>query len=78
MYKPFSFTSNATDRVEQLMMPDELLYNKRTYNEILILEHGRTQTDIDSRIPKLKKSRYIVSIKLLLKTLKQQKYIILE
>ena len=59
-------------------MPDELLYNKRTYNEILILEHGRTQTDIDSRIPKLKKSRYIVSIKLLLKTLKQQKYIILE
>lgn len=55
MYKPFRFTSNATDRVEQLMMPDELLYNKRTYNEILILEHGRTQTDIDSRIPKLKK-----------------------
>ena len=55
MYKPFSFISNATDRVEQLMMPDELLYNKRTYNEILILEHGRTQTDIDSRIPKLKK-----------------------
>ena len=55
MYKPFSFTSNATDRVEQLMMPDELLYNKRTYNEILILEHGRTQTDIDSRIPKLKR-----------------------
>ena len=55
MYKPFSFTSNATDRVEQLMMPDELLYNTRTYNEILILEHGRTQTDIDSRIPKLKK-----------------------
>ena len=55
MYKPFSFTSNATDRVEQLMMPDELLYNKRTYNEILILEHGRTQNDIDSRIPKLKK-----------------------
>lgn len=55
MYKPFSFTSNATNRVEQLMMPDELLYNKRTYNEILILEHGRTQTDIDSRIPKLKR-----------------------
>lgn len=78
MYKPFRFTSNATDRVEQLMMPDELLYNKRTYNEVLILEQGSMQTDIDSRIPKLKKSRYIVSIKLLLKTLKQQKYIILE
>lgn len=55
MYKPFSFTSNATNRVEQLMMPDELLYNKRTYNEVLILEQGSMQTDIDSRIPKLKK-----------------------
>lgn len=61
MYKPFSFTSNATNRVEQLMMPDELLYNKRTYNEILILERGRTQTDIDSRIPKLKRiAKYCV------------------
>ena len=55
MYKPFSFTSNATDRVEQLMMPNELLYNKRTYNEILILERGKKETDIDSRIPKLKR-----------------------
>ena len=55
MYKPFSFTSNATNRVEQLMMPDELLYNKRTYNEILILEQGSMQTDIDSRIPRLKR-----------------------
>ena len=55
LYQPFSFTEKATDRVEQLMMPDELLYNKRTYNEVLILEHGRTQTDIDSRIPRLKR-----------------------
>ena len=37
------------------MMPDELLYNKRTYNEVLILEQGKKQTDIDSRIPKLKR-----------------------
>lgn len=55
LYQPFSFTEKATDRVEQLMMPDELLYNKRTYNEVLILEQGSMQTDIDSRIPKLKK-----------------------
>ena len=55
LYQPFSFTEKATDRVEQLMMPDELLYNKRTYNEILILEQGSMQTDIDSRIPRLKK-----------------------
>lgn len=61
MYKPFSFTSNATNRVEQLMMPDELLYNKRTYNEILILERGKKETDIDSRIPKLKRiAKYCV------------------
>lgn len=55
LYQPFSFTAKATDRVEQLMMPDELLYNKRTYNEILILEQGSMQTDIDSRIPRLKR-----------------------
>lgn len=55
MYRPFSFTDNATKRVEQLMMPDELLYNKKSYNEILILEQGKSQTDIDSRIPKLKR-----------------------
>ncbi len=55
LYQPFSFTEKATDRIEQLMMPDELLYNKRTYNEVLILEQGSMQTDIDSRIPKLKK-----------------------
>lgn len=55
LYQPFSFTEKATDRVEQLMMPDELLYNKRTYNEILILEQGSMQTDIDSRIPRLKR-----------------------
>lgn len=61
MYKPFSFTSNATNRVEQLMMPDELLYNKRTYNEILILERGKKETDIDFRIPKLKRiAKYCV------------------
>ena len=55
MYRPFSFTDQATNRVEQLMMPDELLYNKRTYNEILILERGKKETDIDSRIPKLRR-----------------------
>ncbi len=55
IYKPFSFTNNATNRVEQLMMPDELLYDKKTYNEILILERGKEKTDLDSKIPKLKR-----------------------
>ena len=55
MYRPFSFTDKATNRVEQLIMPDEMLYESKLYNEILILEQGREQTDIDSRIPKLKR-----------------------
>ncbi len=55
MYKPFSFADKATNRVEQLIMPDEMLYESKLYNEILILEQGREQTDIDSRIPKLKR-----------------------
>ena len=55
MYRPFSFTDKATTRVEQLVMPDEMLYESKVYNEILILEQGREHTDIDSRIPKLKR-----------------------
>ena len=55
MYRPFSFADKATNRVEQLIMPDEMLYESKLYNEILILEQGRGQTDIDSRIPKLKR-----------------------
>lgn len=55
MYRPFSFTDKATTRVEQLIIPDEMLYESKLYNEILILEQGREHTDIDSRIPKLKR-----------------------
>lgn len=55
MYRPFSFTDKATTRVEQLVMPDEMLYESKVYNEILILEQGREHTDIDSRISKLKR-----------------------
>ena len=55
MYRPFSFTDKATTRVEQLIMPDEMLYESKLYNEILILEQGREHTDIDSWIPKLKR-----------------------
>lgn len=55
MYRPFSFTDKATTRVEQLVMPDEMLYESKLYNEILILEQGREHTDIDSKIPKLKR-----------------------
>ena len=63
MYRPFSFTDKATTRVEQLIMPDEMLYESKLYNEILILEQGREHTDIDSRIPKLKRLLYIALIR---------------
>lgn len=55
MYKPFEFSEDATRRIEQLIMPDEMLYESKLYNELLILEQGKKQSDIDSRIPKLKK-----------------------
>ena len=55
LYQPFNYTSEATTRVEQLVMTDELLYETKFYNEILILEQGYEKTDIDSKIPKLER-----------------------
>lgn len=54
-YHPFEFSEKATKRVEQLVLPDEMLYESYGYNELLILEKGRNSTDIDSRIPDLKR-----------------------
>ena len=55
-YRPFEYSFNATDRVHTLMMPDELTrLNKNSYNEILILEKGKTATGIDEKIPELKR-----------------------
>ena len=36
-------------------MTDELLYETKFYNEILILEQGYEKTDMDSKIPKLER-----------------------
>ena len=55
LFQPFAYTDRATTRVEQLVMPDEMLYEGKFYNEVLILEQGKEKTDIDSRIPKLKR-----------------------
>ena len=55
MYKPFEYTDEATRRIEQLVMPDEMLFESKFYNELLILEQGREQSDMDSKIPKLKR-----------------------
>lgn len=54
-YKPFSYEEKATNRIQTLMMPDELLKETTGYNEILILEQGREVTDIDKKVPELKK-----------------------
>lgn len=55
MFKPFNFQEEATKRIETLMMPDELLYQSGSYNELLILEQGSKKTDIDVKIPRLRR-----------------------
>lgn len=55
LYKPFSSSEKATSRVQPLMFPDELLHETKGYNELLILEEGREITDIDKKIPQLKR-----------------------
>ena len=53
--RSFGSAEISTRRVEQLMMPDELTYETPHYNELLILEQGKTPTDLDKKIPKLKR-----------------------
>ncbi len=56
LYKPYSLSKNATNRVYTLMMPDELMQQTgHKYNEILILERGNKTTDMDKSIPRLQK-----------------------
>lgn len=56
LYRPYSLNQTATQRVNTLMMPDELMQQtKNGYNEILILERGNKTTDIDKSIPRLQK-----------------------
>ena len=55
MYRPFNTDFKATDRVNMLLTADELVNKTMHYNELLILEKGRTITDMDDKIPKLKK-----------------------
>ena len=59
--KPNSLNSSPTTRINVLMMPDELVEYDYSYNEILILEKGSKETDIDESIPKLKRiAKYCV------------------
>lgn len=55
LYRPYNSVDNATNRVFTLMMPEEITgLSANTYSELLILEQGKTKTDIDDKIVKLK------------------------
>ena len=55
LYQPFAQSEKPSTRVNVLAMPDELVATSSSYNEILILEQGTKKTDMDKRIPLLKK-----------------------
>jgi len=55
-YRPFTSSSEGTDRVHTLLMPEEITgLSGNSYSELLIMEKGRKQTDMDERIPALKR-----------------------
>ena len=55
-YSPFKKTVEPTVTVYTLMMPEEITgLAAEKYSEILILEKGSIETDIDHRIPELKR-----------------------
>lgn len=55
LYKPYIHSEKGTDRVNLLMMPDELVEYTKFYNEILILEGGRVDMEVNERIPSLQR-----------------------
>lgn len=55
MFRPSYYSENSTDRINKLMTVQELIDNTRGYNEILILEQGKKQTDIDTKAQALNK-----------------------
>jgi hypothetical protein len=56
LYRPFNCEDYSTKRVHTLLMPEELTgLAANTYTELLILEQGKIQTDLDKKIPKLNK-----------------------
>lgn len=54
-YHPFTGSEKATSRVNNLIMPEELVTTSEYYNELLLLERGSKETTIDNSIPELKK-----------------------
>ena len=54
-YRPFKYSKGATSRVNMLNMPDEILNLSTSYTELLLLEKGKDKTEMDARIPELKR-----------------------
>lgn len=54
-YHPFEYSANSTRKTNILAMPEELVETSISYNELLILEKGKSKTDIDTSIPELKR-----------------------
>ena len=54
-YHPFGASDRASDRVNMLLTPRELVEINKSYNELLILERGNNEFEFNSSIPKLRK-----------------------
>jgi len=54
MYRPFEYSENATNRVNMLLTPSQLVETSNSYNELVILEKGKKEFDFDDDIPRLK------------------------
>ena len=55
LYKPYHYRTEASMRVNTLMTPEQLTTASYTYNEILLLEKGTEETEIDERVPELER-----------------------
>ena len=53
IYRPYYYREEPSMRVNTLMTPEDLVSYSNAYNEILILEEGTEETEIDKHIPEL-------------------------
>ena len=55
IYRPYYYREEPSMRVNTLMTPEQLVTESFSYNEILILEKGIQETEIDKYIPELER-----------------------
>lgn len=55
LFHPFEYSKDATFKVNTLVTPEELVATSSSYNEVLILEQGEKETEIDEKIHTLEK-----------------------